>query len=125
MTTQTKFVLGLASLVTLASIMTWQLTGGDYYTKFEVIEQVEAQVDANDPLAGTGFYDGQRKQTVARKEFRLGLLPTPNGIFDKHMFAVVTIVSPVWVIAIGLWWRQRQKTLSKRRMIGDGHDDGH
>ena len=107
---QSKLILSLAVIITLVSIVTWQLTGGDYYTKFQVVEEIEQPVDPNDPLAVAGFYDNQTpKETVVRNEFRLGLLPTPNSIFDKHLIAVVTIVSPAWVIAFGLlWWRRRQ-----------------
>ena len=39
--------------ITLAAI--WQITGGDYYTKFEVVKQVEKKIDPNDPLAAAGF----------------------------------------------------------------------
>jgi hypothetical protein len=68
-------------------------------------------MDANDPLAAAGFYEGtSQTQTVTRREFRLGLLPTPSGFFDKHVISVVSMVSPAWVIAIGLvWWRRRRQ----------------
>ena len=116
MSKQTKIVLALALLITLVSAVTWQLTGGDYYTKFEVIEEIRTPLDPNDPLAGTGFYEGRMpKKTVVHHEFRLGLLPTPNRLFDKHIFAVATIVSPVWVIALGLWWLQRRQSLAGKR----------
>lgn len=108
MTKQTRIILVLAALVTLATLIAWQMTGGDYYTKFEVIEQVETPVDQNDPLAAAGFYENaSQTKTVTRPEFHLGLLPTPSGLFDKHALSVVSIVSPVWVIAIGLvWWKR-------------------
>jgi len=84
-------------VVTLASLVTWQATGGDYYTKFEVVEEVESPIDPNDPLAEAGFYDdGVHKETIVKKEFRLGLLPTPQGVFDKHAISVLSIVSPTW-----------------------------
>lgn len=108
MTKQTKIILVLAALVTLATLITWQMTGGDYYTKFEVVEQIAAPVDANDPLAAAGFYEeASQTKTVTRQEFRLGLLPTPSGLFDKHALSVVSIMSPVWLVAFGLvWWRR-------------------
>lgn len=110
MNKQTKIVLGLTFLITLASVITWQVTGGDYYTKFEVVEEIDAAIDPNDPLAAAGFYDNQPlKRTVVRKEFRLGLLPAPNGLFDKHILAIITIVSPVWTIALVLLWRRRRQ----------------
>jgi hypothetical protein len=107
---QTKIILALAALVTLAALITWQATSGDYYTKFEVIEQVETPVDQNDPLAAAGFYeDASQTKTVTRREFHLGLLPTPSGLFDKHAVSVVSIVAPVWLVALGfVWWRRRR-----------------
>ncbi len=110
MAKQTKIILVSAALVTLATLITWQMTGGDYYTKFEVIEQVETPVDQNDPLAAAGFYEeASQTKTVTRPEFHLGLLPTASGVFDKHVISVVSIVSPAWVITIALvWWRRRQ-----------------
>jgi hypothetical protein len=100
----------LAALVTLAAFIPWQMTGGDYYTKFEVVEQIETPVDENDPLAAAGFYEeASQTKTVTRREFHLGLLPTWSGLLDKHVISVVSIVSPAWVIAIALvWWRRRQ-----------------
>ncbi|MCI0694262.1 hypothetical protein L0337_19925 [candidate division KSB1 bacterium] len=111
MNKQTKIILVLAALVTLATLITWQMTGGDYYTKFEVVEQVETPVDENDPLAAAGFYEeASQTKTVTRQEFHLGLLPTPSGLLDKHVISVVSIVSPAWVIAIALvWWRRRRQ----------------
>ena len=55
MTKKTKIVLGLAAIVTITTLITWQMTGGDYYNKFEVVEQIEAAVDPDDPLAAAGF----------------------------------------------------------------------
>lgn len=106
---QTKIILVLAALVTLATLLTWQVTGGDYYTKFEVIEQITAPAEADDPLAAAGFYENAAStKTVTRPEFHLGLLPTPRGLFDKHALSVVSIVSPVWLVVFGLvWWRRR------------------
>jgi hypothetical protein len=118
MTKQTKIILVLAAVVTLATLITWQMTGGDYYTKFEAVEQVETPVDQNDPLAAAGFYEGMsQKQTVTRREFRLGLLPTPSGLLDKHLISVVSIVSPAWVIAIAFVWRGRRRSQRSWRGI--------
>ena len=110
MTKKTRIVLGLAAIVTIATLILWQVTGGDYYTKFEVVEQIEAPVDPDDPLAAAGFYDKtSRRQTVTRSEFRFGLLPTPSGLFDKHAVSVVSIALPIWALAIGfVWWRRRR-----------------
>jgi hypothetical protein len=108
--TAVKVILVVTVLITVGALATWQVTGGDYYTKFEVVEEVEREIDPNDPLAGTGFYDGESQtETVVRKEFRFGLLPTPSGLFDKHMISVATAVSPFWVLTIaGLWWMRRR-----------------
>jgi hypothetical protein len=94
-------ILGIAVAISLASVVTWQATGGDYYTKYEVVEQVETAVDSDDPLASTGFYETDAQtETVTRSEFRFGLLPTPSGVFDKHLLSVVSVNGPVWILAI-------------------------
>jgi hypothetical protein len=109
MNTQHFFILGLTISITLGSLLTWQLTGGDYYTKFEVVEEIEKTVDPNDPLANAGFYDNESiKETVMHKEFRFGLIPTPSGLFDKHLISVVSIVLPTWVISLFLFWKQKR-----------------
>ena len=105
MTLSIRLTLGLAVLVTIAAVGMWQLTGGDYYTKFEVVEQIERPVDESDPLAAAGFYEGDSQtDTVTRSAFRFGLLPTPNGLFDKHMLSVVSIAFVVWPGALTLVW---------------------
>jgi len=103
--------IGVAIAVTLATVVVWQATGGDYYTKFEVVEEADVQVDRDDPLAAAGFYEGDSsKQVVTRDEFRLGLLPTPEGLLDKHVVSVASISGPVWLAAIGLaWWSRRKE----------------
>jgi hypothetical protein len=106
----TKLAIGATVILTLAAVATWQITGGDYYTKFEVVEQVDKAIDPDDPLAAAGFYDGtSQTETVARADFRFGLLPTPSGIFDKHMLSVVSVVMPLWVISLGLMWLSRRR----------------
>ncbi len=106
----TKTVIGVTLIVTAVVLVTWQVTGGDYYTKFEVVEQVEKQVDPNDPLAAAGFYDGlTQMETVTTAGFRLGLLPTPGGLFDKHIFSVLSVATPFWFLSLGLlWWSRRR-----------------
>jgi hypothetical protein len=101
----------LAVLMTLVILLVWQVTGGDYYTKYEVVEEVEKELDKSDPLVVAGFYESSTiTETVKRNEFRLGLFPTPSGIFDKHSVAVVTLVGPIWLITIALLWYRRRKT---------------
>jgi hypothetical protein len=105
-----RIVIGAVVVLTIASIIIWQATGGDWYTKYEVVEQVESKPDANDPLAAAGFYDGGTKTvTVARDEFRFGLLPTPTGILDKHALSVASVTGPLWVLGIGFVWIHRRK----------------
>ena len=108
---KSRTIIGVAVAITLASVVVWQATGGDYYTKYEVVEQVDTGLDADDPLAAAGFYEGTTQtQTVTRQEFRFGLLPTPQGIFDKHAISVVSIAAPSWILAFGLiWWVHRRK----------------
>jgi hypothetical protein len=102
----------LAVIVSIVLIAVWQLTGGDYYTKFEVVEQVSQELDENDPLVAAGFYDDKEvTETMKKDEFRLGLLPTPSGIFDKHVISVISILVPTWIIALAakLWYRRGRK----------------
>jgi hypothetical protein len=110
MNKQSKIVLAAAVILTIASVVIWQATGGDWYTKYEVVEQVESKADPNDPLVAAGFYEGGKTtETVTRDEFRFGLLPTPAGIFDKHALSVASVVGPAWGIAIGFLWIGRRK----------------
>jgi hypothetical protein len=96
-------------LVTVAALVTWRVTGGDYFTKFEVVEEIERLVAPDDPLAGTGFYDNDTQRTTdVRKEFHLGLFPLASGLFDKHWLSVSSVVTPFWVITLGVWWRARR-----------------
>lgn len=86
-------------LITVAALGLWWGTDHHFYTKFEVVKQVEVEVDPEDPLAQAGFYDGETvEKTVRRDEFHLGLLPTPRGLFDKHVISVVSIVFPAWLL---------------------------
>jgi hypothetical protein len=105
-----KVSLILALVVTVASLVTWQATGGDWYTKFEVVEQVELKPDASDPLAAAGFYDGDAvTRTESRDEFRLGLLPTPSGLLDRHILSVATLSGPFWMLGLAATWLGRRR----------------
>ena len=109
-----RYILIGALVITLAAVITWQATGGDYYTKFQVVEQVEKEIDRSNPLAAAGFYEGDTQtETVTRDEFRFGLLPTPSGIMDKHALSVASVVGPVWLLALALVWigRRRQRKI--------------
>ena len=96
-------------LITIAMLVAWQATGGDAYTKFTVVERVEVHSEADDPLAGTGMFDDAQPhyETERRDEFRLGLLPTPQGLFDKHAISVASVVGPAWVLFIAGWWLRK------------------
>ncbi len=114
MTGKAKLALYGAVLVTVACVLLWQATGGDYYTKFSVIEEVDVTTDDDDPLAAAGFYnDADAKKTVSRDEFRFGLLPTPQGILDKHAVSVASVSGPFWLGAIGVIWYVRRKQQAK------------
>lgn len=116
MINQARRAIGLAVVVTSATLVTWLATGGDYYTKYEVIEEVRTPLDADDPLAATGFYEGtSQTQTVVRNEFRFGLLPTPQGVFDKHAISVASFAVPSWIVAVGVaWWPQLRRKRRRR-----------
>lgn len=91
-------------------LVAWFATGRHAYTKFEVVEQVEVAVPADDPLAVAGFYEGEtRTQTVRRAEFHLGLLPVPQGLFDKHALSVISLTLPPWLLTALLVWRGRKQ----------------
>jgi hypothetical protein len=117
MTGYIKSIVWVAILLTISAVIIWRATGGDYYTKYEVVEQVEKEIDSEDPLAAAGFYDGDtRTETIARNEFRMGLLPTPAGIVDKHAISVVSISATAWIITLGLVWLDRRRRKSLRRV---------
>ena len=124
----TKAALLTATTVTLLAFGLWAATGRDAYTKYEVVEEIQKPVDPNDPLAGTGFYENDMvKEVVRRPEFRFGLLPTPSGIFDKHLFSVATLAGPTWGSAlVVLLLRRRNRTRpgadTGRRTPGDFTD---
>ncbi len=101
----------LAAIVTIGTLATWLATGRHYFTKFEVVEKVKVSVAEDDPLAGTGFYDDESvEKTVRRDEFHLGLLPTPQGLFDKHILSVASLLAPTWgLCVVFLWWLHRRR----------------
>lgn len=115
MNKQSKMVMAFVVFLTATSVVTWQVTGGDWYTKYEVVEQVESKANPNDPLVAAGFYDGSTTtKTITRDEFRFGLLPTPSGIFDKHVLSVASVTGPLWVIGIGFVLIHRRRTMRIR-----------
>lgn len=97
--------------LTFFILIFWQITGGDFYTKYQVVEEIEKELDPSDPLVAAGFYDNSTIiETIVKDEFRLGLLPTPSGIFDKHSLAVVTMLGPIWFISFMIFFLRRQQT---------------
>lgn len=98
-------------LISMITVGVWIATDRHSYTKFEVVETVEAPVKSDDPLAGTGFYDeGTLEKTVHRAEFHLGLFPTPRGLFDKHVLSVMTILTATWGFYLGLLLLSRRRS---------------
>ncbi len=106
-----------AGVVTVGTLVTWLATGRHYYTKFEIVENVEVPLEEDDPLAGTGFYDEDAAEvTVTRDEFHLGLLPTPQRLLDRHALSVISILGSTWGVCLTLlWWLARRKRWWKRR----------
>ena len=108
---RTRSLLWIAVAITSVTLGAWLVTGRHYYTKFEVVEKVSAPVAADDPLAGTGFYDGDVvERNERRSEFHLGLVPTPSRLLDKHALSVLLILGTTWGGMVALTW------LSRRRM---------
>ena len=100
-----------AILISAITVGLWIATDRHSYTKFEVVETVEARVEEDDPLAGTGFYDeGLQEKTIHKAEFHLGLLPPPRGLFDKHVLSVMTILTATWGFYLGLLLLSRRRS---------------
>ena len=109
MTLKTIVIVAVASTVAVAIV--WLATGAHFYTKYEVVERVEVPVESDDPLADTGFYESETRTEISvRDEFHLGLLPTPQGLFDKHLLSVTTVAVPLWVLAgVAVYFGRRMK----------------
>ncbi len=102
----------VSSLLTVASLGVWWATDRHAYTKFQVVVQEEVAIDEDDPFAAAGFFDGDTEtRTVTRDEFHLGLIPVPQGLFDKHALSVASLSGPPWLatIALAFWLRWRRK----------------
>ncbi len=110
-------VLVLPVLVTVGALGLWASTNYHAYTKYEVVERVAIEVDEDDPFAGTGLFEGKGGapvyQTVQRESFHFGILPTPQGLLDKHIVSVLTVVAPVWFLSLAFLglvaWRLRRR----------------
>ncbi len=102
-------LLNIAGVLTLAALITWLATGAHPYTKYQEVTREQSSAGADDPFAETGFYDADTvTRTVKKDVFYFGLLPTPQGLFDKHAVSVVSVVVPVWLIVGGfalMRWR--------------------
>ena len=109
-----KPLIAVAGVVTVIAIGLWLATGVHPYTKFQDVVREEVPIDPEDPFADAGFYDESETitQVVTKDVFYFGLLPTPQGIMDKHVLSVSTVVVPVWIvvgfIAIKRWRKSRQ-----------------
>ncbi len=106
-------LLAIPVVLTVAALGMWLGTGAHPYTKYQDVTREEIPTDEDDPFAEAGFYDGDTvTRTVKKNVFYFGLLPTPQGLFDKHAFSVVSIVVPVWMIVGGISlmrWRSRRR----------------
>ena len=99
----------VAHVLTLASIATWMATGLHPYTKYEEITRVKEPAPLDDPFAEAGLYDGEAFRTVRKRVVYFGLLPTPQRLFDKHVFSVLSVVLPVWSVVGSLALIQRRR----------------
>ncbi len=106
-------LLVIAVILTVATFGLWLATGAHPYTKYQDVTRQELPTDEDDPFAEAGFYDGDTvTRTVKKTVFYFGLLPTPQGVFDKHALSVVSVVLPVWLIVGGISlvrWRARRR----------------
>ena len=106
-------LLVIAVVLTVAAFGLWLATGAHPYTKYQDVTRQELPTDEDDPFAEAGFYDGDTvTRTVKENVFYFGLLPTPQGVFDKHALSVVSVVVPVWLIVGGISlirWRARRR----------------
>jgi len=110
-----KSLIYLVIAITFATLILWQITGGDYYTKYQVIKQVKVPLDQDDPLVAAGFYDEDYKiETVQEKGFRFGLFPTPSGLLDKHILSVISICAPLWIAVIIIIFINKRRHFRKR-----------
>ncbi len=108
------YLVVLSVLLTVATLCTWLSAGAHPYTKYQDVVREEVSTDEDDPFAEAGFYDGDTvTQTVKKNVFYFGLLPTPQGLFDKHALSVVSFVVPVWLIVGGIAlvrWHARRRS---------------
>ena len=106
-------LLVIAVVLTVAAFGLWLATGAHPYTKYQDVTRQELPTDEDDPFAEAGFYDGDTvTRTVKKNVFYFGLLPTPQGVFDKHALSVVSVVGPVWLFVGGISlirWRARRR----------------
>jgi hypothetical protein len=114
-------IIALPLLFTAAAVILWARTDYHAYTKYQVVERVPVE-PADDIFAATGLFDSADGapafRTVQRDSFHFGLLPTPQGLLDKHVFSVLTIAGPPWAIAFGIigwlvWRRRRSRPLQE------------
>lgn len=107
------WVIAMAAMLTFALVALWQVTGGDFYTKYEIVETNDKPIDPNDPLAAAGFYSGPgQTETVVRDEFRFGLLPSSVAPVDKHFVALSTLLPVIWAPVLIVFWRFRSRRIS-------------
>ena len=110
----TMTILVATLFVTIGAFTVWAATGFHWYTKYQVVEIVEKEAPAEDDIfADTGLYEGETlTETVQKDSFHLGLLPTPQGLFDKHALSVGSLVGPAWLLSgvvLFIGWRKNRR----------------
>ena len=112
-----KLLIAVAGVVTAIAIGLWLVTGVHPYTKFEDVVREEVPIDPDDPFAEAGFYDESDTitQVVTKDVFYFGLLPTPQGIMDKHVLSVSTFVVPIWIV-VGVIAIKRRRASRRTRV---------
>ena len=99
-----------AALLTVGVLIAWLATGRHAYTAYQAVEEREVAVAGDDPLAATGFYEDEvRTERVMHDVFHFGLLPTPQGLLDKHGLSVLSVTLPAWAAAVGLVLLRRRR----------------
>ena len=116
----TAVSVSVALILTGAALVTWAATGRHAYTKYEVVERVEVDIPEDDLLAQAGFYEGSAEVRIVRTDgFHMGLFPVPQGLFDKHMVSVMTVVLPVWILFGIVTWRLRGPRRASAQGVSD------
>ncbi len=87
-------------------IAAWMATGREAFTKSRTLHREPMRIDPQDPLAQASFDEGASQTRLIRREgFRLGLLPAPQRLADRHALSVIPLLAAIWMfvgVAVGL-----------------------